>query len=97
MKFIVEFKSFYKVGDIVLIEYWWDDMITPVKILETSPTLCPKCKKSYPTNTKFCINDGSKLVSQRNKLLISHNIPQSKINNAPDEIIKTSDIIDHSR
>lgn len=70
MKFIVEFKSFYKVGDIVLIEYWWDDMITPVKILEqTSPRT----------------------------LKISHNIPQSKINNAPDEIIKTSDIIDHSR
>jgi hypothetical protein len=70
MKFIVEFKSFYKVDDIVLIEYWWDDMITPVKILEqTSPRT----------------------------LKISHNIPQSKINNAPDEIIKTSDIIDHSR
>ena len=38
MKFIAEFKSFYKVDDIILIEYWWDDMITPVKILEqTSP------------------------------------------------------------
>ena len=70
MKFIVEFKSFYKVDDIVLIEYWWDDMITPVKILEqTSPRA----------------------------IKISHNIPQSKIQNAPDEIIKTSDIIDHSR
>ena len=30
-------------------------------------------------------------------LKISHNIPQSKINNAPDEIIKTSDIIDYVR
>jgi hypothetical protein len=30
-------------------------------------------------------------------LKISHNIPQSKIKNAPDETIKTSDIIDHSR
>ena len=70
MKFIVEFKSFYKVGDIVLIEYWCDDMITPVKILEqTSPRT----------------------------LKISHNIPQSKINNASDEIIKTSDIIDYVR
>ena len=70
MKFIVEFKSFYKVGDIVLIEYWWDDMITPVKILEqTSPRT----------------------------IKISHNIPQSKINNASDEIIKTSDIIDYVR
>ena len=70
MKFIVEFKSFYKVGDIVLIEYWWDDMITPVKILEQ---MSPRTLK------------------------ISHNIPQSKINNAPDEIIKTSDIIDYVR
>ena len=70
MKFIVEFKSFYKVDDIVLIEYWWDDMITPVKILEQ---ISPRTVK------------------------ISHNIPQSKIQNAPDETIKTSDIIDHSR
>ena len=64
------FKSFYKVGDIVLIEYWWDDMITPVKILEQ---MSPRTLK------------------------ISHNIPQSKINNASDEIIKTSDIIDYVR
>ena len=70
MKFIVEFKSFYKVYDIVLIEYWWDDMITPVKILEQ---MSPRTLK------------------------ISHNIPQSKINNASDEIIKTSDIIDYVR
>ena len=70
MKFIVEFKSFYKVGDIVLIEYWWDDMITQVKILEQ---MSPRTLK------------------------ISHNIPQSKINNASDEIIKTSDIIDYVR
>ena len=27
---------------------------------------CPKCKTSYPTNTKFCVNDGSKLVRQQN-------------------------------
>ena len=70
MKFIAEFKSFYKVDDIILIEYWWDDMITPVKILEQ---MSPRTLK------------------------ISHNIPQSKINNASDEIIKTSDIIDYVR
>ena len=34
MKFILEFKSFYKVGDIVLIEYWYDDIITKVKVVE---------------------------------------------------------------
>ena len=27
--------------------------------------VCPKCKTSYPTNTKFCVNDGSKLVRQQ--------------------------------
>ncbi len=70
MQFIVEFNSFYKVGDIVLIEYWYNDMITPVKIIEQ---LSPRTIK------------------------VSHNIPQSKIKNAPDEIIKTSDIIDHAR
>ena len=38
MQFILEFKSFYKKGDIVKIEYWYNDMVTPVIILEqTSP------------------------------------------------------------
>jgi len=70
MQFIVEFKSFYKVDDVVLIEYWYNDMITPVKIIEqTSP-------RSFK---------------------VTHNIPDSKIFNAPDEIIKTSDIIDIAR
>lgn len=70
MKHLYEYKSFYKEGDIVIIEYWYNDMITPVKILEK--------------------------VSGR-KLKVSHNIPESKIFNAPDEIIKTSDIIDNAR
>lgn len=67
MKFLLEFKNYYNVGDIVLIEYWYNDMITAVKIIE-------KNKRSYK---------------------ITHNIPESKIFNAPDEIIKSSDIIDH--
>jgi len=70
MQFIVEFNSFYKVGDIVLIEYWYNDMITPVKIIEQ--------------------------LSSRT-IKVSHNIEQSKIFNAPDEIIKPSDIIDNFR
>jgi hypothetical protein len=28
---------------------------------------------------------------------VSHNVPNSKISNAPDEIIKSTDIIDFSR
>lgn len=67
MKFLLEYKSFYKEGDIVLVEYWYNSMITPVKVIEK------KSKKS---------------------LKVSHNIPESKIQNAPDEIIKSSDIID---
>jgi len=66
MKFILEYKSFYNVDDIVLIEYWYNDIVTPVKILEKN----------------------------RGHYKVTHNIPQSKIKNAPDEKIKTSDIID---
>lgn len=70
MKFLLEFKSFYKEGDIILIEYWYNDIITPCKIIEKLS------KVSYK---------------------VSHNIPNSKIFNAPDEIIKSSDIIDSVR
>jgi hypothetical protein len=70
MKFLLEFKSFYNEGDIVLIEYWYNDMITPCLIVEKVS------KMSYK---------------------VSHNVPNSKIKNAPDEIIKKSDIIDNAR
>ena len=70
MQFIVEFKSFYKVDDVVLIEYWYNDMITPVKIIE----------KTSPRTFK-----------------VTHKIPESKIFNAPDEIIKASDILDSAK
>ena len=66
MKFILEYKSFYNEGDVVLIEYWYNDIVTPVKILEKN----------------------------RGYYKVTHNIPQSKIKNAPDEKIKSSDIID---
>jgi len=65
MKFILEYKSFYNVDDIVIIHYWYNHMITPVKIIE---------KKG-------------------SKYLVSHNTPESKIKNAPDELLKLGDII----
>jgi len=65
MKFILEYKSFYKVDDIVLIAYWYNHMVTPVKILE----------------------------KRGSKYLVSHNVSESKIKNAPDENIKVSKII----
>jgi hypothetical protein len=69
MIYITEFKSFYNPNDIVLIEYWYNHMITPVKIIER----------------------------RGNKFLVSHNTPNSKIQNAPDELISKSDIIDRSK
>lgn len=69
MKYILEFKSFYKEGDVILIEYWYNDMETPVKIIE----------------------------KVGNKYLVSHNVEQSKIKNAPDELISKKDIISHWR
>lgn len=65
MNFILEFKSFYKPEDIVLIKYWYNRMVTPVKIIE---------KKG-------------------NRFLVSHDIESSKIRNAPNELIKSSEII----
>jgi hypothetical protein len=65
MKFILEYKKYYKEGDIILIEYWYNHMVTPVKILE----------------------------KRKNTFLVSHNISDSKIQNAPDETIKNSQII----
>lgn len=62
-------KKNYKVfneNDYVLIEYWYNDMLTPVKILE-------KNKQKY---------------------IITHDISESKIRNAPNETIKKEDIID---
>ena len=66
MDFILEYKSFYNVDDIVVVEYWYNGMLTPVKITERR---------------------GSKVV-------ISHNIKQSKIQNAPDELIALNKILD---
>ncbi len=65
MQYIVEFRKFCETGDLVYIEYWYNKMVTPVKIIE----------------------------KQGNKFLVSHNIEQSKIKNAPDEYIKSNKII----
>ena len=67
MKYLIEYNKFYKKDDIVFIEYWYNHMITKVKITDI----------------------------KGNKYTISHNIPESKIFNAPDEIIKSNQIISH--
>ncbi len=65
MQFLLERSKFYKIGDKVYIEYWYNDMIVPVII----------------KNIKG------------NKYLVSHNIKESKIFNAPDELIRSIKII----
>ncbi len=67
MNLILEYSSFrFNVDDVVLIRYWYNDMITPVKIIEK--------KGKYVT--------------------VSHKIDESKIWNAPDERLKSTQIID---
>lgn len=65
MKFILEYKLFFQEGDVVQIEYWYNQMVTPVKILE----------------------------KRGRKYLVTHDVAESKIKNAPNELIKKSDII----
>jgi hypothetical protein len=69
MFFLVEFKDFYKEGDKIRIEYWYNSMVTPCIIKE----------------------------KRGRKYLISHDIPESNIQNAPEELISKKDIIDHYR
>jgi hypothetical protein len=81
MKFILEFKSYrptYEVGDTVLIEYWY-----------LSDPDCPTyLHKEFPfTPVKI-----TEKVS-RSSFRITHNVPNSKIKNAPDETIKAKEII----
>ena len=85
MKFILEYKKWkptYEVGDTVLVEYWYLDD--------------EKCSshlyKELPLTPVKIIEKLSK-VSYK----VTHNIPNSKIKNAPDEIIKSSNIIDYHR
>ena len=67
MRFLLEYKAFYQEGDIVVIEYWYNDMLVPVKIIE-------KISKS--------------------RFKVSYDVEGSDIRNAPDEVIKSSDILD---
>jgi hypothetical protein len=85
MKFILEFKSYkstYNVGDIVLIEYWYlDEKDCPNELFRKMPYTPVKIIEKI-SNKSF---------------KVSHNIENSKIKNAPDEIIKNNDIIDKVR
>jgi hypothetical protein len=69
MKYLLESKYHYKVGDLVIIEYWYNNMLTVCKIVD--------------------------VIGRKYK--VSHNLPESEIKGAPDEMVKSSDIIDMKR
>ena len=86
MKFILEFNSYkkpsYEVGDVVLVEYWYlDEQSCP-----------PLLHREFPYTPVKIVE---KLSKQSFK--VSHNVSESKIKNAPDEIVKNIDIIDLAR
>jgi len=85
MKFILEYKKWkptYEVGDTVLVEYWYLD----------DEKCSPHLYKELPLTPVKIIEKLSKLSFK-----VTHNIPNSKIKNAPDEVIKLNDIIDYHR
>lgn len=75
-------KKGYEVGDIVRIEYWYlDEEDCPTEVYKKMPHTPVKIIEKI-SNKSF---------------KVSHNVEQSKIKNAPDEIIKNTDIIDKFR
>jgi hypothetical protein len=85
MKFILEYKSYkpiFKVGDVVLIRYWY--------LKEED---CPGELRRKIPHTQVVIKEDL----GRGRFLVSHNTSDSLLKNAPDEKIKNSDIIDHVR
>jgi hypothetical protein len=61
--------SSYKVNDYVLLEYWYGEFLTPVKLID----------------------------KHGRKFTASHDIAESEIQNAPDEMITKDMIVDHFR
>ncbi len=86
MKFILEFNSYktpvYKVGDVVLVEYWYLD----------EESCSPLLLKEFPYTPVKIVEKLSKVSFK-----VSHDVPNSNIKNAPDEIVKSRDIIDFAR
>lgn len=85
MKFILEYKSYkpvFKVGEVVLIRYWY------LKD-EDCPALLRKKLPHTPVVIREDLGGG--------RFVVSHNTPTSNIKNAPDEKIRKSDILDHVR
>ena len=64
MKHLFEFKSFYKTGDKILIEYWYNDMVTPVEIIE-------KVGRKFKVSHNI---EGSKIKNAPDELVTTNDI-----------------------
>jgi hypothetical protein len=85
----------YEVGDIVRIEYWYiDEEDCPNELYKKMPHTPVKIIEAYDENK---LDEKGKPKIPKFSFKVSHNIEQSKIKGAPDEIIKRSDIIDKFR
>jgi hypothetical protein len=62
MKYILEKKNFYDVGDTVIIEYWYNHMLVPVKILELKGR---KYKVSHNVEMSKIKNAPDEVISSR--------------------------------
>jgi len=61
MEYLYEYKSFYKEGDVVLIEYWYNGMITPVEIIERLSSR--KLKVSHNTEKSEIKNAPDEIIN----------------------------------
>lgn len=84
MKFILEYKQYkpsFQPGDIVLVEYWYLD----------EPGCDERLHKAMPfTPVRI-------LEKKGRSFLVSHDVDGSKIRKAPEELVKSADIIDFAR
>ncbi len=92
MKFLLEYNSYgrqtYQVGDIVLIDYWYlDEPDCSSYLIKEIPYTPVRIVEKASANNEIPLGS----------FKVSHDVPQSKIKNAPDEIVKAADIIDLAR
>ena len=71
MKFILEYKAFYKEGDIILVEYWYNDMIPPVRIIEKVSK--SRCKVSHDVEGSVIRNAPDETI-KKSEILDKHKI-----------------------
>lgn len=71
MEYLIEYKAYYNIGDKVLIEYWYNDMITVCEVMEK---VGRKYRLSHNTKESEIKNAPEELVSAKD--IIDHYKPK---------------------